>query len=89
MTVEIELTTNHMGNMILKLCPINDKNKVTTDECFDRYPLYLAADNTSYTYVIPENTPKVAILRYDVQLPPGVICQQCVVQVSSGFLTVF
>ena len=88
MNVEVELTTNHMGHMTLKLCPINDKNKVTTDECFDRYPLYLAADNTSYTYVIPENTPKVAILRYDVQLPPGVICQQCVVQVSSGFLTV-
>ena len=68
--------------MILKLCPINDKNKVTTDECFDKYPLYLANDNSSFTYVIPEDTPKVAIITYDVELPPGVICQQCVIQVQ-------
>lgn len=81
-TVEIELTTNHQGNMILKLCPINDKNKVTTDECFDKYPLYLAHDNSSYTYTIPEDTPKVAVIKYDIVLPPGVICQQCVVQWS-------
>ncbi len=55
MTVEIELTTNHQGHMTLKLCPINDNNKVTTDECFDKYPLYLVDDNSTATYVIPGN----------------------------------
>jgi hypothetical protein len=39
--------------MTLKLCPINDKNKVTTEECFDQYPLYLADDNSTFSYVIP------------------------------------
>jgi hypothetical protein len=27
----------------------------------------------------------VAILKYDVVLPPGVLCQQCVVQVREAF----
>ncbi len=51
--MEVELTTNHQGHMTLKLCPINDKNKVTTEECFDQYPLYLADDNSTASYVIP------------------------------------
>jgi len=68
-TVEVELTTNHMGYMILKLCPINDKNKVTTEECFDQYPLYLADNNSTASYVIPGN-PCHAITIQDLNQDP-------------------
>ena len=80
-TVEIELTANHMGHFVLKLCPVNDNSQVASEECFDQYPLYLAEDNSTASYYLPEGTPMKAILKYDVLLPPAVICQQCIVQV--------
>lgn len=79
-TVEVEITANHMGYFTLKLCPVNDNMKKVTDECFDKYPLVLASDNTSTSFYIPPGTPSIATLKYDVVLPPGVVCQQCIMQ---------
>ena len=51
-----------------------------TQECLDRYPLYLASDPTTFKYQIPKGTKKKAVVHYDVMLPKGVTCKQCVVQ---------
>ena len=49
-------------------------------DCLDRYPLYLASDPTTYKYQIPEDTKKKSVVHYDVMLPKGITCKQCVVQ---------
>ncbi len=46
----------------------------------DQHPLYLADDPSSYKYRIPEDVGKSAVLKYDVLLPKGLTCTQCVVQ---------
>jgi len=78
--VEIDLTTNHWGHFVLKLCPLNDVTEIVTQDCLDRYPLYLASDPTTYKYQIPEDTKKKSVVHYDVMLPKGITCKQCVVQ---------
>jgi hypothetical protein len=84
MDIEIELTTNHYGWFELKLCPTNDKLKLETQECMDAHPLYLVNDPSKYRFNIPrpEGKPSIsaATFNYQVQLPPGLTCSQCVVQ---------
>ncbi|KAJ8307911.1 hypothetical protein KUTeg_014558 [Tegillarca granosa] len=47
--VEVEITANHKGWFEFKLCPNNDVTKKVTQECLDKYLLYLPDDQgTSY-----------------------------------------
>lgn len=80
MDVELDLTTNHYGWFEFKLCPVNSKTKIATQECMDKYPLKVVGGSDGTKYYIPKETDKKAILKYQVYLPPGVTCQQCVVQ---------
>jgi len=68
---------NHKGWLEFKLCPINGNAGKETQECFDKYPLYLAENPrvTKYNLQGGERT-----VRYRVKLPPNVVCSQCVVQ---------
>ncbi|KAI4461636.1 hypothetical protein MML48_5g00000807 [Holotrichia oblita] len=77
--VEIELTANHYGRFDIKLCPNNNPAQEATQECFDRYPLFVKGTKDT-SYYIPEDGRKKAIFRYQVQLPAYVTCTQCVVQ---------
>ena len=78
--MEIDLTTNHWGYFELKLCPVNNKNRIVTQECLDEFPLYLSDDPASSKYNIPGHVGKKAVLKYEVNLPKGVTCNQCVIQ---------
>ncbi|TRY70276.1 hypothetical protein TCAL_11548 [Tigriopus californicus] len=78
--VEVELSTNHWGWFELKLCPLNDANEITTQECLDQHPLFRAEDPSSSKYPIPDGTEKSAYLKYEVLLPQGITCSQCVIQ---------
>lgn len=80
MDVEVELTTNHWGWFELKLCPVNDKLKLETYDCFNKYPLYLVDDPKSTKFYIPPDSKKKDVFNYKVQLPANVVCSQCVVQ---------
>ncbi|XP_034935566.1 uncharacterized protein [Chelonus insularis] len=77
--IEVELTANHQGRFELYLCPTNNANKRATQECFDKYPLYLSGTE-DVAFVIPEDSEKKAIFNYKVALPPYVTCSQCVIQ---------
>ncbi|XP_055551322.1 uncharacterized protein LOC129733826 isoform X2 [Wyeomyia smithii] len=77
--VEIELTANHMGRFELFLCPNNNPYYEATQECFDRYPLFLTGTN-EVRYTIPPEAGKKEIFRYRVKLPRFVTCTQCVLQ---------
>lgn len=77
--VEIELTSNHQGYFEMHLCPNNNPQKESSQECFDRFPLYLSGKN-DVRFEIPPDTEKKAIFRYKVTLPPYITCSQCVIQ---------
>ncbi|XP_029710470.1 uncharacterized protein LOC115255700 [Aedes albopictus] len=77
--VEIELTANHMGRFELFLCPNNNPYYEATQDCFDRYPLYLSG-TSEVRYTIPPESGKKEIFRYRVKLPRRVTCTQCVLQ---------
>ncbi|KAJ8722408.1 hypothetical protein PYW07_003588 [Mythimna separata] len=77
--VEVELTANHLGTFVMKLCPNNNPKQEATQECFDRYPLYIS-ETREDRFLIPLDTAKKEIFRYRVRLPPYVTCTQCVLQ---------
>ncbi|KAG5865738.1 hypothetical protein JTB14_021429 [Gonioctena quinquepunctata] len=77
--IEIELTANHYGRFEILICPNNNPAQEATQECFDRFPLYLAKTKDT-SYQIPEDGRKKAVFRYQVQLPPYITCTQCVLQ---------
>lgn len=76
--VDVELTANHYGRFELYLCPNNNPRNEATQECFDKYPLYVAG--TRDWYHIPHDDRKQGIFSYKVRLPRGVTCTQCVLQ---------
>jgi hypothetical protein len=77
--VEIELTANHYGRFEMFLCPNNNPRYEATQECFDRYPL-LVSDTRSVRFLIPNEAEKQGKFIYNVKLPKGVTCSQCVIQ---------
>lgn len=77
--VDIELTANHQGYFELSLCPLTDKDQMETQDCFDRYPLTIKG-RSSNRFDIPEGTPKKVGFNYQVKLPDGVTCTNCVIQ---------
>ena len=80
MEVEVELTTNHWGWFEFKLCPTNDKTVLETDACMNKYPLYLVDGDHETKFYIPKDSKKKDTFKYKLQLPPDVVCSQCVVQ---------
>lgn len=77
--VEVELTANHYGRFEMYLCPNNNPRQEATQECFDRYPLFISGSR-EHRFLIPRDTKKKDIFRYRVRLPPYVTCTQCVLQ---------
>ncbi|KAK7871591.1 hypothetical protein R5R35_001785 [Gryllus longicercus] len=78
-TIEVDLTSNHYGYFEAKICPNNNPRYEATQECFDRYPLYVSGTR-DVAMQIPPDTPKKAYLPYRVRLPPYLTCTQCVIQ---------
>lgn len=78
-SILIDVTTNHQGWFITKLCPVDNPDQIVTQECFDQHVLPIAGTNND-KYYIPKDTPKTAMLEYEVTLPVGVTCSQCVIQ---------
>ncbi|KAG6462216.1 uncharacterized protein LOC115451507 isoform X2 [Manduca sexta] len=77
--IEVELTANHLGTFVMKMCPNNNPKQEASQECFDRYPLYIS-ETRDDRFLIPLDTAKKEIFRYRVRLPPYVTCTQCVLQ---------
>lgn len=78
--IEIELNANHKGHFELRLCPVNNRSVVVDQDCLNAHPLYLADNPSSYKYFIPEEKKKSDVCNYQVLLPQGITCSQCVIQ---------
>ncbi|XP_066988123.1 uncharacterized protein [Macrobrachium rosenbergii] len=77
--IEAELTTNHKGTMVVKLCPHNNPKEIITQACLDQYPLKIDGTN-DYHFVIPQDSKKTEIFKWRVKLPDDVTCSNCVLQ---------
>merc|ERR1719483_244395 len=78
--IEIDIAANHWGHFELKICPTNGKKEIATQECFDKHPLVLANNPKSHQFYVPLDSPKITKFNYQVRLPYGVSCSQCVMQ---------
>ena len=78
-SILVDVTTNHQGWFIAKLCPAKSPDEVVTQKCFDDHVLPLVGTKSD-RYYIPKGTPKSSMLEYKVTLPKGVTCSQCVIQ---------
>ena len=76
----IQITANHKGFYEFRMCPNNNVNKDPTDECFQRFPSLTFVDNGK-TSKFNVDTLKPATYRVRLQLPPEVVCSQCIIQV--------
>lgn len=73
---EVEITANHMGYFVFKLCANNDLLKDPEQECFDETVLqtvdgqdrWVLPDHHARTYEVP------------LKLPKGLTCRQCILQ---------
>jgi len=64
-----------LGRLEFRLCPLNSKDELETEECFAKFPLKLADGSSSYSVTAAEQG-DVAV---DVVLP-DITCKQCVLQ---------
>jgi hypothetical protein len=69
------ITANHKGHFEFRLCPLENKMELETEECFAKYPLKVEGGGTSY--YLPQST--IGDFAVDVTLP-DIKCEQCVLQ---------
>ncbi|CAG2175745.1 unnamed protein product, partial [Oppiella nova] len=76
---KVQLTANHNGFFVFKVCPaVNDSQEVT-QQCLDRFALnVLDPQNSSDKYTVP--SPKAETFTIDLKLPDGLACDRCVFQ---------
>ena len=78
-TITIDVTTNHQGWFIHRLCPVKSPSEIVTQKCFDQHVLPIAG-TTSDRYYIRQLGRKSLMLDYKITLPKGLTCSQCVLQ---------
>lgn len=75
--MEVELTANHKGHFMLKVCPVAAGRREATQDCLDKHPL-------TQVDGVPEfpiyETPHSLQLQRQVKLPEGLVCSRCVLQ---------
>jgi len=69
------ITSNHLGRLEFRICPLESEDELETEECFANYPLKLADGSSSYS-IGDGVTGNVAV---DVVLP-DIKCERCVLQ---------
>lgn len=75
--IEVELTANHKGHFMLKVCPVAAGRREATQECLDKHPLTQLDGATEFPIY---ETPHSLQLQRKVKLPEGLVCSRCVLQ---------
>merc|ERR1719270_1779 len=76
--VAVEITSNHMGYLIFKMCANNDIMSDPTQDCFDQTPLTVyPSGEEKFQLPKPYN---VGIYNLKLKLPQDVTCEQCILQ---------
>lgn len=77
--VTVDLTANHLGYFIFRICPHNNYRTPAKQKCLDKHPLGLADGSGTkvkvHDYMNLEQT-------FSLRLPADITCEQCVFQWS-------
>lgn len=78
MTAKVQLTANHRGFFVFRLCPASSDLIEVTQECLDGNVLTVLNSPDRRKYIVPDTMPRM----YDVQLqlPANLTCNRCVLQ---------
>ena len=76
--VKVELTANHNGFFVFKLCPTTTKTKEVTQKCLNRFLLNVLNSNISDKYIVPSNRAQMFTIL--LKLPNGLTCDRCLFQ---------
>ena len=79
--VIVDITANHQGYFIFKLCPNNDIFQDPGQNCFDQRPLWVGGGDPVFNQTrSPINDYETGLRMVYVRLPMDVICEQCILQ---------
>ena len=77
----VDITANHQGYFIFKLCPNNDIFQDPGQNCFDQRPLWVGGGDPVFNQTrYPINDYETGLRMVYVRLPMDVICEQCILQ---------
>jgi len=74
--VNVEVTTNHLGYFMFRLCPNDDVKQDPEQDCFEEYVLPTGSGTDRY----PVTDWRLGYWNTQVQLPAGLTCTQCILQ---------
>lgn len=77
--VTVDLTANHLGYYVFRICPHNNYRTPAKQECLNKYPLELA-DGSGTRIKVSSNMNLKDTFR--LRLPKHITCEQCVFQWS-------
>ncbi|CAG2055378.1 unnamed protein product [Timema podura] len=75
----IDVTTNHQGFFEFRLCPLQSRDELETEECFSRFLLQQQDGSTKY-YILNREEGYSGYFNVTLRLPSGLTCDQCVLQ---------
>lgn len=73
--VTVQITANHMGYFVFKMCPNNDPSRDPQQSCFNK--IVLRSTSNEVEHYISHNT---GFHTVDLVLPQGLTCKQCILQ---------
>lgn len=70
--VTVEITAQHLGYFEFALCPLNGWRDIETEECFQKYPIFLTNGDSTYQPYTDVGEHKIRL-----RLPSNVVCDHC------------
>lgn len=74
----VQLTANHKGYFVFKICPAISSIREVTQSCLDSNPLKVINSPNPLRYYVPDKLSRV--FNVTLRLPPTLTCQRCVIQ---------
>ena len=79
--VIVDITANHQGYFIFKICPNNDIFFDPEQDCFDAHPLWVGGGDAQYNHTrFPIHDYETGLRMVYVRLPMEITCNQCILQ---------
>ncbi|RWS06298.1 uncharacterized protein B4U79_02654, partial [Dinothrombium tinctorium] len=77
-TAKVQLTANHNGHFVFKICPATSKRVEVTQKCLDSNVLEVLNSKDKRKYILPSPNPGTFEIR--LRLPRDLTCERCVLQ---------
>ncbi len=76
--ISVDVTSNHKGHFVFKLCSNNDVHQDPDQECFDKNPPLRVYPTGEDNFMLPDYESRTFDLK--IELPQDLDCEQCILQ---------